>query len=78
MSSSSDKPPVNLCAQRKANGDPCQSPALNDSKFCHYHKVMGPSPIRMTTFEENPFDHYYLPLLKDTAAIQSAISEVSS
>jgi hypothetical protein len=43
--------------------------------YCHYHKVMGPSPIRMTTFEENPFDHY-LPLLKDAAAIQSAISEV--
>jgi len=30
----------------------------------------------MTTFKENPFDHYYLPPLTDSAAIQSAISEV--
>jgi len=76
MSSSSDKYSGKLCTQRKANGDPCQSPALHDSTFCRYHKVMGPSPTQMTTFEENPYQHYYLPLLKDATSIQSAISEV--
>ena len=76
MSSSSDKPPVRLCAQRKTTGDPCKTPALSDSLYCHFHKVMGPSPIQMSTFEENPYKHHYLPLLKDAASIQSAISEV--
>src|SRR5712691_10287163 len=74
MSSSADKYSGKLCEQRKANGDPCQSPALRDKRFCHYHETMGPSPCNTTEF--NPSSHVYLPLLEVAASIQSAISEV--
>ncbi len=76
MSSSSDKHPGKICEQRKANGDPCQSPALRDKRLCHYHELMGPSPININNTESNPSSHIYLPQLEDAASIQSAISEV--
>ncbi len=76
MSSSSDKPSVKLCEQRKANGDPCQSPALHGKRFCHFHEVMGPPPINIDNNESIPPSHVYLPQLEDAASIQSAISEV--
>jgi len=76
MSSSSDKPSVQLCEQRKTNGDPCQSPALQGKRFCHYHEVSGPPPINIDNSEFNPSYHVYLPQLEDASSIQSAISEV--
>jgi len=76
MSSSSDKPPVKICEQRKTNGDPCKSPALHGERFCHYHKVMGPSPIDINNSDTIPSTHIYLPPLEDPVSIQSAISEV--
>ncbi len=76
MSSSSDKPPVKICAQRLMNGDPCTSPALRDERFCHYHKVMGPPPININNNEDGCSSHVYLPPLENAASIQSAISEV--
>jgi hypothetical protein len=76
MSSSSDKPPLKICEQRKTNGDPCQSPALHGERFCHYHKVMGPSPIDVNNSDTIPSTHIYLPPLEDPVSIQSAISEV--
>src|SRR5258708_14418366 len=45
-SDSSDKYSNKLCEQRIANGDPCNYPALNGKRFCHYHDKMGPSPIK--------------------------------
>ena len=42
MSSSSDKYSGKPCEQRKANGDPCNSPALNGKRFCHCHDKMEP------------------------------------
>ena len=75
--SSSDKPSVKLCEQRKTNGDPCQSPALHGKRFCHFHQVMGPPPVNIDN--DNEFDrpsHVYLPQLEDAVSIQSAISEV--
>jgi len=76
MSSSSDKPSVRLCEQRKTNGDPCQSPALHGKRFCHYHELMGPSPIDINNSDTIPSTHVYLPQLEDAVSIQSAISEV--
>jgi len=76
MSSSSDKPTVKLCEQRKTNGDPCQSPALHGKRFCHYHELMGPSPIDINNSDTIPSTHVYLPQLEDAVSIQSAISEV--
>src|SRR6266852_4431385 len=76
MSSSSEKYSVKLCEQRKTNGDPCQSPALHGKRFCHYHEIMGPSPIDINNTESNPSAHIYLPQLEDAVSIQSAISEV--
>jgi hypothetical protein len=76
MSSSSDKPSVKLCEQRKTNGDPCQSPALHGKRFCHFHEVMGASPINIDNNEPIPSTHIYLPPLEDPVSIQSAISEV--
>jgi len=76
MSSSSDRPSVKLCEQRKTNGDPCQSPALHGKRFCHFHQVMGLSPINIDNAETNPSSHVYLPQLENAASIQSAISEV--
>jgi hypothetical protein len=76
MSSSSEKPPVKICAQRLMNGDPCPSPALRDERFCHYHKLMGPPPINIDNNEDGCSSHIYLPPLEDAASIQSAISEV--
>jgi hypothetical protein len=75
MSSSSDKYPGKPCEQRKANGDPCNSPAKNGKRFCHYHEVMGASPINIDN-DDIPSSHVYLPQLEDAASIQSAISEV--
>ena len=75
MSSSSDQP-IRLCAMRKTNGDPCLMPAKGDGQFCHYHKVMGASPINIDNNDSNPSSHVYLPPLADANSIQSAISEV--
>ncbi len=78
MSSSSDSSnrySSKLCEQRKVNGDPCTSPALNGKRFCHYHDKMGPSPINIDN-DAIPSSHVYLPQLEDAASIQSAISEV--
>jgi hypothetical protein len=76
MSSSSDKYSTKLCEQRKANGDPCQALALRDKRFCHYHELMGASPINIDNNESIPPSHVYLPQLEDAISIQSAISEV--
>jgi hypothetical protein len=76
MSSSSDKYSGKLCEQRKSNGDPCQSPALRDKKFCHFHEHSGPPPIDINNTETIPSFHVYLPQLENAASIQSAISEV--
>jgi len=76
MSSSPDKPSVKLCEQRKANGDPCRSPALHGKRFCHFHEVSGPPPVNIDNNESIPSSHVYLPQLEDAASIQSAISEV--
>lgn len=73
MSSSLDKFPDKICAQRKANGDPCQSPALRGERFCHYHRVMGKPAINI---DNGPSDHVYLPVFEDAVSIQSAISDV--
>src|SRR5260370_7361902 len=76
MSSSSDKYSGKPCEQRKANGDPCNSPALNGKRFCHHHETVGPSPINIDNAESIPSSHVYLQQLEDAASIQSAISEV--
>ena len=75
-SSSSDIYSTKPCEQRKANGDPCNSPALNGKRFCHYHETMGPSPINIDNTESIPSSHVYLPQLEDATSIQEAISEV--
>ncbi|MGO9862289.1 MAG: hypothetical protein ACLPLR_01650 [Terriglobales bacterium] len=73
MSSSSDKFPDGICAMRKWNGDPCQSPALNGERFCHYHKVMGEPKVDI---DNGPSHHVYLHVFEDAVSIQSAISDV--
>jgi hypothetical protein len=76
MSFPSDRYSDKLCAQRLANGDPCTSHALRDERFCHYHKIMGPSAINIDNNQLNSYTHVYLPQLGDAVSIQSAISEV--
>jgi hypothetical protein len=73
MSSSLDKFSDKICAQRKHNGDPCESPALRGEKFCHYHKVMG---LPKVNIDNSPTGHAYLPVFEDAVSIQSAISDV--
>jgi len=73
MASSLDKYSDQICAQRKANGDPCQSPVLRGEKFCHYHKVMG---LPKVNIDNGPSSHAYLPVFEDAVSIQSAISDV--
>lgn len=73
MASFLDKYSDRICAQRKANGDPCQSPALRGERFCHYHKMMGLPKVQI---DNNPSGHTYLPVFEDAASIQSAISDV--
>lgn len=73
MPSYLDKYSDQTCAQRKANGDPCQSPALRGEKFCHYHKVMGSPKVNI---DNGPSGHTYLPVFEDAVSIQSAISDV--
>src|ERR1035441_3515831 len=73
MSFSSDKYSDELCAQRKCDGDPCQSRALRGERFCHYHKVMGKPAINI---DNDPTGHAYLPVFEDAVSIQSAISDV--
>jgi len=62
-----------VCAQRKANGDPCQSPALRGERFCHYHQVMG---LPKVNIDNDPSGHAYLPVFEDAVSIQSAITDV--
>ena len=73
MSSSLDKYSHEICAQRKANGDPCHSPALHGERFCHFHKLMGKPNINI---DNNPSGHAYLPVFEDAVSIQSAITDV--
>ena len=73
MSSSFNKFSDEICAQRKSNGDPRQSPALRGEKFCHFHKVMG---TPKTNIDNGPSSHAYLPVFEDAVAIQLAISDV--
>jgi hypothetical protein len=73
MASSLDKYSDKICAQRKHNGDPCQSPALRGERFCHYHKVMGKPKVEI---DNQPSGHTYLPVFEDAVSIQSAISDV--
>jgi hypothetical protein len=73
MSSSSGRYSGQICAQRKTNGDPCQSPALYGETFCHYHKIMGPPKANI---DNNPSGHAYLPAFEDAVSIQGAISDV--
>src|SRR5208283_5094285 len=73
MSFSSDKYSDELCAQRKCDGDPCQSRALRGERFCHYHKVAGKPAVNI---DNSPTGHTYLPVFEDAVSIQSAISDV--
>ncbi len=75
MTQSPGKYSDDRCKMRKTNGDPCESPALKGESFCHYHKLMGSSPVE---FENQlfPSKHVYLPPLESASSIQSAISEV--
>ena len=73
MASSLVKYSDKICAQRKANGDPCQSPVVHGERFCHYHKVMGPPKANL---DNRPSGHTYLPVFEDAVSIQSAISDV--
>jgi len=73
MASSLDKYPKQICAQRKCNGDPCQSPALHGEEFCHYHKIMGKPKVNI---DNRPSGHTYLPVFEDAVSIQGAISDV--
>jgi hypothetical protein len=73
MSSSGDKYSGQICAQRKTDGDPCQSPALRGERFCHFHKVMGMPKVNI---DNGPSGHTYLPVFEDAVSIQSAISDV--
>ena len=63
------------CKMRKPNGDPCEAQALKGEDFCHYHKVMGASPVAFDN-QSIPSTHVYLPRLESPASIQAAISEV--
>jgi len=63
------------CKMRRPNGDPCEARALKSEDFCHYHKVMGASPIEFDN-QTFPSTHVYLPRLESAASIQAAISEV--
>ena len=80
MSSSSSstpsrKYPNGCCQLRTSTGDPCRMPALQGERCCHYHKVMGKTPI-IGGDEFLPYNHIYLPRLEDVTSIQAAISEV--
>ena len=75
MTHSSDKYGDDRCTMRKVNGDPCEMPALKGESLCHYHKVMGTTPV---TFDNQTIrsTHVYLPRLESAGSIQAAISEV--
>jgi len=75
MTHSSDKYSDDRCIMRKVNGDPCESPALKGESLCHYHKLMGASPVDFDN-QTIPSTHVYLPPLGSAASIQAAISEV--
>jgi hypothetical protein len=81
MSSSSSstpsrKYPYGRCQMRTHAGDPCRMPALHGETCCHYHKVMGKTPIVPASDDFLPYNHIYLPRLEDSESIQAAISEV--
>ena len=75
MTRSSDRYGEGRCIMRKVNGDPCGSPALKGETFCHYHKIMGATPVHFDN-QNIPSTHVYLPPLESAASIQAAISEV--
>jgi len=73
MASSNDKYPDGICAQRKCNGDPCQSRVVYGERFCHYHLLMGKPKVEI---DNGPSNHTYLPVFEDAVSIQGAISDV--
>jgi len=75
-STPSKKYPYGRCQMRSPAGDPCRMPALHGETCCHYHKVMGKTPIVPGGDEFLPYSHIYLPRLEDAPSIQTAISEV--
>jgi hypothetical protein len=73
MASSNNKYSDEICAQRKHNGDPCQSRVVYGERFCHYHLVMGKPKAEINN---GPSNHTYLPPFEDAVSIQGAISDV--
>ncbi len=63
-----------ICRHIKTNGKRCHSPALRGSAYCYYHvrtqAMAAPNYIK--------FDDLKLPLLKDSASIQVAISKITA
>jgi hypothetical protein len=66
-------PMCQLCRHIKTNGFKCQSPAMRGSAFCYFHsRAQTMAKVKSSNSEE-----IKLPLLKDSASIQAAISKIA-
>src|SRR5664280_3377733 len=66
---------IELCNHIKADGNVCESPALNDEDYCFFHRESREriKRQRRAARRKQPFQ---LPVLEDAAAIQLAIGDV--
>src|SRR5664280_767687 len=65
---------IELCNHIKADGNVCESPALNDEDYCFFHRESREriKRQRRAARRKQPFQ---LPVLEDAAAIQLAIGD---
>ncbi len=65
---------IDLCTHIKADGNICESPALNDEDYCYFHQEcrIRIKRQRRAARHKLPFQ---LPVLEDAAAIQLAIGD---
>jgi len=62
------------CTHSLSNGNPCNAPAVNGSKFCRHHDPQR--PLRPVQEEPRDNEHLVLPLMEDPWAVLIALNEV--
>jgi hypothetical protein len=68
--------PGERCQRVKVNGTQCGSPAIRNTKFCHFHTWCRPAQVDVSTSAAVPAAPFLLPVLEDVESIQLAITQV--
>jgi hypothetical protein len=67
---------IRHCQYIKADGSPCESPALRDHSYCYFHRNWREQELRRLLGQEESRFPGELPDLQDPAVIQVAANEL--